>query len=148
MAGAFVSSYVPFIGGVYAFRTYDSAEFRYVGMTTNSVTVRERQHFKVAVSGERKTPFYDWLRKHGRENAFAMSLAVVTTDLDDLAAAEIEWMLCEPCSKGMRDRPSAMSSASAMRTTPASTVSGAPPERCEMMAWRISERTIGARLGS
>lgn len=92
MAGAFVSSYVPFIGGVYAFRTYDSAEFRYVGMTTNSVTVRERQHFKVAVSGERKTPFYDWLRKHGRENAFAMSLAVVTTDLDDLAAAEIEWI--------------------------------------------------------
>ncbi|WP_394554753.1 NUMOD3 domain-containing DNA-binding protein [Agromyces sp. MMS24-JH15] len=92
MARVLASSYVPFIGGVYAFRTYDSDEFRYVGMTTDSVTARERQHFRLAASGKRKTPFYDWLRKNGRENAFAIPLAVVTTGLDDLAASEIEWI--------------------------------------------------------
>jgi group I intron endonuclease len=92
MTAALESSYEPFIGGIYAFRTFDSGEFRYVGMTTTSVTVRERQHFKVVASGVRKSPFYDWLRKNGRDNAFALSLAVVTTNLDDLAAAEIHWI--------------------------------------------------------
>ncbi|WP_082590620.1 NUMOD3 domain-containing DNA-binding protein [Agromyces sp. Soil535] len=80
-----------FIGGIYGFRTYDSREIRYVGMTTASVTVRERQHFKTAASG-RKTPLYDWLRKEGREHAIAVPLEVVLTGLDDLAEAEIRWI--------------------------------------------------------
>lgn len=80
-----------FIGCVYAFRTYDNSEFRYVGMTTSSVTVRERQHFKTAASG-RRTPFYDWLRKQGRENAIAVPMEVFTSHLDDLAMAEQTWI--------------------------------------------------------
>jgi hypothetical protein len=82
---------VAFIGRIYAFRTYETGEFRYVGMTTASVTVRERQHFKTAASG-RKTPFYDWLRKEGREHAIAVPLEVVFTNLEDLAEAEIRWI--------------------------------------------------------
>lgn len=85
-----VSAPKHFIGGIYAFRTYDSAEFRYVGMTTASMTVRERQHFKTANAG-RKTPFYDWLRREGR-NAFPVSLEVLFTDLDELAEAEVRWI--------------------------------------------------------
>jgi hypothetical protein len=80
-----------FVGSIYAFRTYGSAELRYVGMTTASVTVRERQHFKTAAAG-RKTPFYDWLRREGRANALAMPLEVLFTDLDELAEAEIRWI--------------------------------------------------------
>ena len=57
-----------------------------------------------------------------------------------MAAADTEWIESDPAEKGIRDRPFAMSSASAMRTTPASSVRGFPPERCEMMAWRISAR--------
>ena len=79
-----------FIGAVYAFYASGSKEARYVGMTTNPVLVRERQHFKTAASG-RKTPFYDWLRKEGR-NAYAIPLEVFFTDLDDLAEAEIRWI--------------------------------------------------------
>jgi len=86
------STYEPFIGAIYAFRSFDSAEFRYVGMTTTSVTKREREHRKVATAGSRQSPFYDWLRKEGPGNVFASPLAVVTTHLDDLAAAEIEWI--------------------------------------------------------
>ncbi|MCD2443190.1 NUMOD3 motif protein [Agromyces sp. SYSU K20354] len=82
----------PFIGAIYGFRTYESGEFRYVGLTTKSVTIRERQHFKAAESGRRKNPFHDWLKKHGRDHAIAVPLAVVTTNLDDLGAAEREWI--------------------------------------------------------
>ena len=69
-------------------------------------------------------------------------------ETESTAAADTEWMEVEPASNGMRERPLAMSSASAMRTIPASSVSGLPPERCEMMACRISERRIVARRGS
>jgi hypothetical protein len=43
-----------------------------------------------------------------------------------IAAADSEWIDTRPCSKGMRERPFAMSSASATRTIPASSVSGLP----------------------
>jgi hypothetical protein len=46
-----------------------------------------------------------------------------------IAAAESEWMFWRPDSNGMRDLPSAMSSASATRTTPASIVIGSPRRR-------------------
>ena len=85
------TSFEPFFGAIYAFRTYEDPELRYVGMTTASVTVRERQHFKLAYSGTRRTPLCDWLRKHGRQ-AFALPIDLVTTDLDGLGAAEIEWI--------------------------------------------------------
>jgi hypothetical protein len=42
------------------------------------------------------------------------------------AAADSEWIETRPRSNGMRDRPWAMSSASATRTIPASSVSGLP----------------------
>ena len=43
-----------------------------------------------------------------------------------IAAAESEWIETEPRSNGIRERPFAMSSASATRTIPASRVSGLP----------------------
>ena len=49
------------------------------------------------------------------------------------AAALSAWIDRDPCSNGMRERPCVMSSESATRTTPASTVSGRPSERCVMI---------------
>ena len=46
-----------------------------------------------------------------------------------IAAADSEWIDTRPCSNGMRERPFAMSSASATRTMPASSVSGLPYSR-------------------
>ena len=48
---------------------------------------------------------------------------------------------------GMRERPSAMSSASATRTIPASTVIGSPRRRWPMIAWSASA-AITERSGS
>ena len=73
--------------------------------------------------------------------------AMRSMDTDSTAAADTEWIESEPCSNGMRDRPFAMSSASAMRTMPASRVSGLPPERCEMMACCTSARMIARMSG-
>ena len=50
-----------------------------------------------------------------------------------MAAADSEWIDVRPSANGMRERPFAMSSASATRTTPASSDSGSPSERCEVM---------------
>ena len=50
-------------------------------------------------------------------------------------------------SNGTRERPRAMSSASATWTTPASTVKGSPRRRWEMIACSASA-TITVRLGS
>ena len=59
-----------------------------------------------------------------------------------IAAAESEWIETRPDSNGIRERPLAMSSASATRTTPASTESGTPSERWEMIVWSTSAWTI------
>ena len=58
-----------------------------------------------------------------------------------IAAAEIEWIETWPRSNGIRERPSSMSSASATRTIPASSVSGCPDSRCEVIACSTSETT-------
>ncbi|MFK4761730.1 NUMOD3 domain-containing DNA-binding protein [Microbacterium sp. ZW T5_45] len=85
---------LPFIGIVYAVRRYDSLEFRYVGITTKSVDVRRRQHLKLSRAG-RKSPFYDWLRKHDGESEevyFQPMELVMGDDLEALGAAEERWI--------------------------------------------------------
>ena len=64
-----------------------------------------------------------------------------------IAYADSEWMFWWPVSNGTRERPRAMSSASATRTTPASTVSGAPLRRWPLIACSASEEMI-VRSGS
>ncbi len=56
-------------------------------------------------------------------------------------------MFARPASNSTRERPLAMSSASATRTIAASIVSGLPRERCEMTACIASATTI-VRSGS
>lgn len=92
MATTIANGGTVFAGVIYGVRTWDDPEIRYVGMTTVSVGVRERQHFKAAASGAKKTPFYDWLTKH-RDDAFAIPLAFVGTGFSDLAHAEQEWIV-------------------------------------------------------
>jgi len=55
-----------------------------------------------------------------------------------IAAAESAWIETLPRSNGMRERPFAMSSASATRIRPASIVSGWPSERWLMIACSTS----------
>jgi hypothetical protein len=83
----------PFVGVIYGVRSLGSSEYRYVGMTTKTITRRKSEHFKVADSG-RKTPFADWLRKRtDREDAFFDSLQLVMSDrLSDLGDAERRWI--------------------------------------------------------
>jgi group I intron endonuclease len=83
----------PFVGVIYGVRLLGSPEYRYVGMTTKTITRRKSEHFKVADSG-RKTPFADWLRKRAdREEAFFDSLELVMSDeLADLGEAERRWI--------------------------------------------------------
>ena len=64
-----------------------------------------------------------------------------------IAAADSEWIETRPLSKGIRERPFAMSSASATRTIPASSDSGWPPERCAMIVCSTSAMTT-VRSGS
>ena len=60
---------------------------------------------------------------------------------ESIAAAEIAWIPISPRSTGIRERPSAMSSASATRTTPASSVYGSPRRRWPMMQCSASAMT-------
>ncbi len=64
-----------------------------------------------------------------------------------IAAADSAWIPMRPASTGTRERPCAMSSASATRTTPASTVYGSPRRRCPMIVCSASEATT-VRSGS
>lgn len=83
----------PVVGVVYAARLYESAEFRYVGITSNTVEFRRRQHLKAARTGT-KRPFYDWLRKMDSEEAvyFQPMELVVNASLQDLGDAERRWI--------------------------------------------------------
>ncbi len=83
--------WTPFIGVIYGFRLMESAEFRYVGLTTASMRRRTQQHFKKAAMGV-KNPFYDWLRKHNEREVFVQSFEVVTSFPSDLGAAEQRWI--------------------------------------------------------
>ena len=58
-----------------------------------------------------------------------------------MAAAETEWMFGRRVSNGIRERPLAMSSASATRTMPASIVIGSPARRWPITACSASEMT-------
>ena len=64
-----------------------------------------------------------------------------------IAYADSEWMFWWPASNGTRERPRAMSSASATRTMPASTVNGSPARRWPMIACSASATTT-ERSGS
>lgn len=77
-------------GFVYGIRLRWEVEYRYVGLTTKSVSRRLSQHLKVAREG-RKTPFYDWLRKQDTGSVVAEELQGVWT-LEDLGQAEIDWI--------------------------------------------------------
>jgi len=81
---------LPTGGVIYGVRLRSEVVYRYVGLTTKSVKVRLRQHVKVARSG-RKTPFYDWLRKHDADDIVADQLDRVE-GLEELGQAEIVWI--------------------------------------------------------
>lgn len=85
--------WTPFVGVIYGVREMGSTEYRYVGLTTHTITRRKSEHFKVAAKG-RKTPFADWLRQRtDRESAFFDSLELVMSDdLNDLGKAEERWI--------------------------------------------------------
>lgn len=77
-------------GVIYGVRLRSSYDYRYIGLTTKTADIRLRQHLKIA-AGERKTPFYDWLRKQDRAEVIADVLDWVE-GLDDLGQAEITWI--------------------------------------------------------
>lgn len=83
----------PFVGVIYGVREVGSSEFRYVGLTTKTITRRKSEHFGSAERG-RKTPFADWLRKFpDREAAYFQSLEIVQSeDIADLGKAEERWI--------------------------------------------------------
>ncbi|CAA0126832.1 Uncharacterised protein [Mycolicibacterium vanbaalenii] len=81
---------LPTGGVIYGVRLQSEGVYRYVGLTTKSAKVRLRQHVKVARSG-RKTPFYDWLRKHDGEDIVADQLDLIE-GLAELGKAEIAWI--------------------------------------------------------
>jgi hypothetical protein len=81
---------LPTGGVIYGVRLRSEALYRYVGLTTKSLKLRLRQHIKLARSG-RKTPFYDWLRKHDGEGIVADQLDRVE-GLTELGEAEIRWI--------------------------------------------------------
>jgi hypothetical protein len=77
-------------GLVYGIRLRQEVEYRYVGITTKTASRRFHQHLRVAAEG-RKTPFYDWLRKHDPAEVIADELDWIE-GLPELGQAEIEWI--------------------------------------------------------
>jgi NUMOD3 motif len=77
-------------GLVYGIRLRREVEYRYVGITTKTASRRFHQHFRVAAEG-RKTPFYDWLRKHDSADVIADELDWIE-GLPELGQAEIDWI--------------------------------------------------------
>jgi len=78
------------VGRVYGIRAVGSTEYRYIGMTESTALRRFARHRANARAG-RRTPFYDWLRKHDHE-AVVDELELVLTTREDLGAAEIRWI--------------------------------------------------------
>lgn len=81
----------PIDGSIYGIRLEDDTEYRYVGLTTKSVSHRLSQHRKVAAAG-RKTPFYDWLRKMDPKRVVADVLDH-HDQLEDLGKSEVAWII-------------------------------------------------------
>lgn len=79
-------------GIVHGIRLKNSDEYRYVGITTKTLSRRSHQHLRNAALG-RKTPLYDWMRKFQAEELAADVLEVLD-GLDELGEAEIEWIAC------------------------------------------------------
>lgn len=77
-------------GLVYGIRLRQDGEYRYIGITTKTASRRFHQHFRVASEG-RKTPFYDWLRKHDRSEVAVDELDWID-GLPELGLAEIDWI--------------------------------------------------------
>ncbi|WP_346925003.1 NUMOD3 domain-containing DNA-binding protein [uncultured Arthrobacter sp.] len=77
-------------GLVYGIRLRREVEYRYVGITTKTASRRFHQHLRVSAEG-RKTPFYDWLRKHDPADLIADELDWIE-GLPELGQAEIEWI--------------------------------------------------------
>jgi len=75
------------VGYVYGIRLLDSDEYRYVGMTESTLARRFVKHKATARAG-RKTPFYDWLRKHGDEVTIEL-LERIAAPRSNLGAAEV-----------------------------------------------------------
>lgn len=73
-------------GLVYGVRFRSESRYRYVGLTTKTAQVRLRQHWTEAAAG-RRTPFYDWLRKHDR-NDVVVDYLDWADELDELGEAE------------------------------------------------------------
>jgi hypothetical protein len=80
---------LPTEGVIYGVRLRSEFGYRYVGLTTKSIEIRLKQHFKLARSG-RKTPFYDWLRAHDSDDVVAYVLEFVD-GLEELGQAEVDW---------------------------------------------------------
>lgn len=79
------------VGYVYGVRLQDSEdEYRYIGMTESTVARRFARHRSEARSG-RRTPFYDWLRKHADEVSVDV-LERVAGSRAALGEAEIRWI--------------------------------------------------------
>ncbi|TAM64670.1 NUMOD3 domain-containing DNA-binding protein [Mycobacterium sp.] len=81
---------LPTEGFIYGVRLRSEFDYRYVGLTTKSVEIRLKQHFKIARSG-RKTPLYDWLRTHDLDDVIADELDSVK-GIEELGQAEIDWI--------------------------------------------------------
>lgn len=77
-------------GLVYGIRLKQDGEYRYVGITTKTASRRFHQHLRVAAEG-RKTPFYDWLRKHDEVDVAIDELDRIE-GLPELGQAEIDWI--------------------------------------------------------
>ncbi|WP_026550765.1 NUMOD3 domain-containing DNA-binding protein [Arthrobacter sp. Br18] len=77
-------------GLVYGVRLRRDGKYRYIGITTKTASRRFHQHFRVAAEG-RKTPFYDWLRKHDRSDVAIDELDWIE-GLPELGQAEIDWI--------------------------------------------------------
>jgi len=78
------------VGRIYGIRLADSSEYRYIGLTESTVTRRFGRHRANARAG-RRTPFYDWLRKHDGQ-AVVDVLELVRTSRFDLGEAEKRWI--------------------------------------------------------
>lgn len=78
------------VGRIYGIRIEGSREYRYIGLTTKTAHGRLLKHLQVARSG-RKTPFYDWLRKHG-EKVVINVLADHFLELSELGQAEVDYI--------------------------------------------------------
>lgn len=85
-----MSAQLPTTGLIYGVRLRSEFDYRYVGLTTKSIEIRLKQHFKVARSG-RRTPFYDWLRAHDYRDVLADELDWVE-GLEALGRAETAWI--------------------------------------------------------